>query len=186
MGKNFNTVPEVNCWRNFTLDGNIFDLSHLNSHSVTYLDVDNQKEYTFLITYSSHCFTSKIPDVISNQELQLIYKTPTESRLFSLERYHLSKHLPNIIKTLGEKTTLTFHAGYKNYATFKVLDSNGYEVNYFIPFSAFREKKKLRLHITSAYPKLGLGKTQKVNFFAIANNLLTGKKLPQPHITKTP
>ncbi|MFM6311187.1 MAG: heat-shock protein, partial [Dolichospermum sp.] len=63
----------------------------------------------------------------------------------------------------------------------KVLDSNGIEVDYFVVFTVFRESKKLRLHIQSAYPKYdGIGKVEKVRFFVIAKNLLNNKKLPTP------
>ncbi|HFF1503567.1 TPA: hypothetical protein ACGBEO_004859, partial [Escherichia coli] len=45
---------------------------------------------------------------------------------------------------------------------------------------AFREKKKLRLHVTSAYPISEKQKGKSVKFFTIAYNLLRNKQLPQP------
>jgi len=79
-----------------------------------------------------------------------------------------------------KKTTLVCHAGYGNFATVKILDSNGIEINYFVVFNVFRENKKLRLHIQSAYPKYdGIGKIKKVSFFTIAKNLLNNQKLPK-------
>ncbi len=180
MGQKFNTVDEVTAWENFTLDGEIYDLSHLDAYWVEYFDnrdEQNPINYKFIITYGFHCFTEKSDEV----DLKYIYNAPKESRPFSIERYHLSKYLPDIIKGLAEKTSLVIHAAYGNYATVKVLDSNNIEVDYFIAFKAFREKKKLRLHILSAYPKYqGLGKIKKVGFLVIANNLLQNKKLPTP------
>ena len=86
-----------------------------------------------------------------------------------------------MIEALGNPGTLVIHAPYGKYATFKLLVLDGGEMTYFVPFVAFREKKKLRLHIQSAYPKeQPLGKIQKVNFFAIAKNLFRGKKPPHP------
>jgi hypothetical protein len=162
-------------------------LSHLNSHSVTYVNEDTNETYRFKVTYSSHCFTIKISDALTtNQDPQLIYNAPTESRLFDFQRYNLSKNLLNIINSLGNETTQTYHAKNGNYATFKVLDDNGSEINYLVPFVAFRDKKKFRLHIVSAYPTLIPDKKYKVKFFTIAKNLLNGKPLPRPHITKTP
>jgi hypothetical protein len=82
---------------------------------------------------------------------------------------------------LGSKETLVCHAGYGKFATVKVCDLNGSEIDYFVPFAAFRESKKLRLHVQSAYPMYeGIGKIQKVGFFVIARNLLHNKKLPEP------
>jgi hypothetical protein len=110
-----------------------------------------------------------------------MYDAPRESRPFNFERYELSKQLPSIINLLGNKETLVCHAGYGNFATVKVLDSNGSEVSYFVPFAVFKENKKLRLHVQSAYPKYeGIGRVQKVGFFVIAKNLLHNKKLPKP------
>jgi hypothetical protein len=54
-------------------------------------------------------------------------------------------------------------------------------VDYFVPFAIFRENKKLRLHVKSAYSRHeGIGKIKKVGFFVIAKNLLLNKKLPKP------
>jgi hypothetical protein len=180
MGQKFNTVDEVTSWDNFTLDGEIYDLSHLDAHSVEYFDNRDDKNtitYKFIITYGFHCFTGKSDEV----DRSLIYNAPKESRAFNVERYHLSKYLPDLVKALAEKTSLVIHAGYGNYATAKVLDSNNIEVDYFVAFKVFRESKKLRLHILSAYPKYeGLGKIKKVSFLVIASNLLRNKKLPTP------
>ena len=39
MGQNFNTVKtEVKRWRNFTFNGQVYDLSHLDVHWVEYTD----------------------------------------------------------------------------------------------------------------------------------------------------
>jgi len=169
MSNNFNTVKEVKQWRNFTYKSQVYDLSHLNAHWVEYLDdrdKNNPISYKFIVTYSLHCFT-KESNELTDEELQLLmYNAPKESRPFNFERYNLSKLLPDITKLLGEKTTLVCHAGYGNFATVKILDSNGIEINYFVVFNVFRENKKLRLHIQSAYPKYdGIGKIKKVSFF---------------------
>ncbi|NEP11191.1 MAG: heat-shock protein [Symploca sp. SIO2C1] len=181
---NFKTVEEVTCWRNFTLDGKEYDLSHLNAHRVEYLDERDKTRpttYRFIVTYGLHCFTKNVGEISKEQERLLMYHAPRESRSFNLERYELSKHLPTIIKSLGNKETLVCHAGYGKYAVVKVLNSRGCEVNYFVPFAVFRESKRLRLHVRSAYPRHeGLGKVKKVGFFVIAKNLLQNKNLPRP------
>ena len=181
---NFNTVKEVTSWKNFILNDDIYDLSHLNAQWVEYLDqTDEQKPiaYKFIVTYGLHCFTKDSDDVSSEESQLLMYSAPKESRQFNFERYQLSKHLPSIIKSLGEKETLVCHAGYGKFATVKILDSNGREVDYYVAFAVFKEVKKLRLHVQSAYPKYeGIGKVKKVGFFVIAKNLLNNKKLPKP------
>ena len=158
--------------------------THLDAHWTEYTDnrdINKPITYKFIVTYGFHCFTKALDDVTNEQSNLLMYHAPKESRPFNFERYHLSKQLPDIIKALGEQTTLVCHAGYGNYATVKVSDSNGVQVDYFVAFKVFREKKKLRLHVVSAYPKYdGIGKIKKVKFFTIANNLLRNKKLPKP------
>jgi hypothetical protein len=180
----FNTVNEVIAWKNFILNGDIYDLSHLNAHWVEYLDQrdeENPITYKFIVTYGLHCFTKDSDDISSEESQLLMYSAPRESRQFNFERYQLSKQLPSIIKSLGDKETLVCHAGYGNFATVKILDSNGIEVDYYVVFAVFKEVKKLRLHVLSAYPKYeGIGKVKKVGFFVVAKNLLNNKKLPKP------
>lgn len=184
MGKKFNTVEEVISWKKFIANGQTYDLSHLDAHLVEYLDDRNINKpitYRFIVTYGFHCFTKESKALTSEQLESLMYHAPKESRPFNFERYHLSKQLPNIIKALDKPTTLVIHAGHGKYAAVKAIDSKGVEVDYFVAFKVFKEKKKFRLHIASAYPKDdGIGKIQKVKFFTIANNLLKGKKLPKP------
>ena len=191
MVEKFNTVEtEVKNWRDFTLNSEIYDLSHLNAHSVEYLDnrdENNLITYKFIVTYGLHCFTKELQELTEEESQLLMYNAPRESRPFNFERYYLSKQLPEIIKALSQSATLVCHAGYGNYAIVKVVDSEGVEVDYFVVFRVFKESKKLRLHVTSAYPKdEGIGKIKKVNFFVIAKNLLNNKKLPKPSITKAP
>jgi hypothetical protein len=185
MGQNFNTVStEVIRWKSFTLESEVYDLSHLHAHHVEYLDERNVNEtitYKFIVTYGLHCFTEKLDGLSEEESRSLMYSAPRESRHFNAERYYLSKELPNIILSLSQKTTLVCHAGYGRFASVKVLDSKGVEIDYFVVFTVFKESKKLRLHVESAYPKdEGLGKIKKVSFLVIANNLLTNKKLPKP------
>ncbi len=182
---NFSNVKEITCWRNFTLEGKVYDLSHLNASWIEYVDqrnADNQIIYKFIVTYGLHCFTKDVQG-ISREEYQLLmYHAPKESRPFNFERYEFSKQLPTIIKSLASKETLVCHAGHGKYAVVKLLNSKGCEVSYFVVFAAFRESKRLRLHIQSAYPlDKELGKVQKVNFFVIAKNLLSNQNLPRPH-----
>lgn len=185
MGQNFNTVvTEVKFWRNFTLSSEIYDLSHLNAHHAEYLDdrnANNPITYKFIVTYGLHCFTKELDSLNEEESQSLMYSAPRESRHFNTERYYLSKELPTIILSLSQKTTLLCHAGYGKFASVKVLDSNGIEVNYFVVSTVFKESKKLRLHVQSAYPVYeGIGKIKKVSFLVIAHNLLTNKKLPKP------
>jgi hypothetical protein len=54
MGQNFNTVStEVTRWKSFSLESDVYDLSHLNSHHAEYLDDQNANNpitYKFIVT----------------------------------------------------------------------------------------------------------------------------------------
>jgi hypothetical protein len=185
MGQNFNTVStEVIRWKSFTLESEVYDLSHLSAHHAEYLDdrnANNPITYKFIVTYGLHCFTKELDGLSEEESRSWMYSAPRESRHFNAERYYLSKELPNIILSLSQKTTLVCHAGHGKFASVKILDSNGVEIDYFVVFTVFKESKKLRLHVQSAYPRdEGLGKIKKVSFLVIANNLLTNKNLPKP------
>jgi len=182
--KKFNTVEEVQSWRNFTHKDIEYDLSHLDAHEVLY--VDNRKEgepvtYKFIVTYSFHCFAKDHVGIGEEDREDLMYYAFKESRPFNFERYHLSLQLPGIISSLADPDSLCFHAGYEKFATCKIYDLKAQEVEYQVAFAVFREKKKLRLHIVSAYPlNEALGRVQKVKFLTIAFNTLRGKKTKDP------
>jgi hypothetical protein len=178
------TIKEIASWRSFELRNTVYDLSHLKAEWIEYLDDRDEEKpitYKFLVTYGLHCFTKNLESLSTEESAALMYCSARESRAFNFERYELSKQLPTIIRSLGQKSCLVCHAGYGNYAVVKIITAAGLEVDYFIVFSAFREQKKLRLHITSAYPKeSGIGKVKKVGFFVIARSLLNNKPLPKP------
>jgi hypothetical protein len=176
---------EVAHWRPFEHRGTVYDLSHLDAHEVEYQDSrhpDSLITYKFTITYGLHCFTQDAPHLSPSEQAALMYQGPRESRVFNLERYNLSINLPVIIQNLASKNTTVFHTEQRDtYATVKLLTPEGNAINYFVVFTAFRENKRFRLHVRSAYPKENLGKIKKVSFFSIAHNLLKNKPLPKPN-----
>lgn len=185
----FNTVEEITAWRPFVFKGKTYDLSHLDAHISEY--INNRKDqapapapviYKYIVTYSFHCFAKEVPNLSKEESDSLVYKTRKENRHFNFERYELSKHLPSIINSLGNQSTTCFHAGHNRYANYKIDDGKGNIINYFVVFKSFREKKKLRLHIESAYPvnPSEQGKMKKIGFFVIAHNTLLGKVIKKP------
>ena len=183
MSKKRLNLDEQVHFQPFQIDNATYDLSHLDAHVVTYTQAaDPEKKpitYTFYVTYSHHCFAKDYDHLTKADYERLMYHANRESRPFCHERYELSKQLPNIVKNLPDH--LVFHAGYGSYATHKFTNSNGKEIEYFVPFKAYREKKKLRLHFTSAY-RLDepMGEQSTVGFYKIAFALLKNKPLPKP------
>jgi len=178
----FNTVEEIISWRPFSYKEEVYSLSHLDAHIAEYTDKEG-KIYKYIVTYSFHCFAKDVPGLSEAENDQLIYQTRKDKRHFNFERYELSKHLPKIIRSLGEEP-ICFHGGHNRFIRYKIQDDEGNAINYFIAFKSFKEKKRLRLHIESAYPVSPeeKGKLKKINFFTIAHNTLHGKitKKPRP------
>lgn len=174
---------EIEKWRAFKHpDGEIRDLSFLDAHQAVYVQNQEGKqpiEYRFWVTYSFHCFTKEYDHQTEEEKAALMYTAYRESRPFCEYRYNLARlHLKKAILSLSEGKVI--HAGYGSYAVIEVDIGEEEKAFYFVVFKAFREKKKLRLHITSAYPVTEKSNGRSVKFFTIAHNLLKGKPLPQP------
>ena len=168
---------EIEQWKSFVHQESVYELSHLNAFKIVYVDSKTGNQYTFFVTFGLHCFTKDLDSLTEIERQDLLYSSRREVRPFNFERYNYSKSLPDLIRKLHE--VYIFDAGYDNYATLDLLSDDGVQVNYKVVFKAFREKKKLRLHISSAYPVDDPGKTKKVGFFAIARNLLMDRPLPK-------
>lgn len=177
-------IDEVDQWRPFTdSNGQTYDLSHLDAHEITYsTEFDGQVEnYTFMVSYSFHCFAKDYEHQAQEDLDRLMYHAPKESRPFCFQRYDLSKkYLRQIVENFGSKGTYIGHAGFGSYATVSIETEREGEIFYFVPFKAYRYKNLFRLHVTSAYPIDERQKMKKVNFFNIAKNLRLGKPLPKP------
>uniref|UniRef100_UPI0025527E67 stationary phase growth adaptation protein n=1 Tax=Escherichia coli TaxID=562 RepID=UPI0025527E67 len=107
-------------------------------------------EYRFWGTYSFHCFIKDYEQQTNEEIPSLMYHASKESRLFCQHRYNLSRtHLKRTILALPESNVI--HAGYGIYAVIEVDLDGGYKAFYFVLFRAFREKKKLRVHLSISY-----------------------------------
>jgi hypothetical protein len=179
---NFQTVEEETFWSSFEYKGQVYDLSHLKAHHAEYNDYRDSKKirtYKYIVTYGFHCFTKECSDLSEEESNLLLYKTKKEkTRHFNFERYQLSKHLPKIILSLGD--TSCFHSGHGSFFRYEISDDIGNTINYKIVFKSFREKKKLRLHIETAFPVEEERGMKKINFFIIAYNTLYGKPTKEP------
>ena len=182
MSKNNILGSEIKSWKDFVLDGVTYDLSHLNYHRLEIIDDRNPEKviiYNLHVTYSFHCFAKDDGNLSEQDKEKLNYDARKDSRPFNLRRYELSKNLPDIINSLGNREIFVFHSGRENYATYKVVDDHGNEVDYIVYFSIYKEQKKLRLHVSTGFPEdAGARKMKKVSIFALAHNALHGKKMP--------
>lgn len=163
-----NNDPHIQRWGNF----NGYDLSHLNAEKITYR-FGHDVQYDVYVTYSHHCFAKTDPGY--NDQPHLLFNHPTDPRQFHLVRYELSKCLPRLIRDLPAQ--FTFFGGGDNYCAAKLTNSDGSEDYYLTVFAMFKSIKKIRLHVSSAYIKNNLGKTNKIGFEKIVRNVQAGKRL---------
>lgn len=178
-----NIGSEVTKWRAFQPEGGEpIDLSFLDAHKVTYEFDEGDGgliTYDFYVTYSFHCFAKEYAGQSDEEKMQLMYVAPKDARPFCYLRYDLAKkYLKNIIENLP--AFLVLHGGYGSYAATEILSETGETQWYFVPFKVFKERKKYRIHVMSAYPVSELPKSGKVRFYSIAKNLRLGKPLPKP------
>ena len=88
--------------------------------------------------------------------------------------------LSTIIR-IADEDTRCYLAGYSRYATIELTLDSGEVIHYMMVFKAFCEKKKLRLHVESAYPlEERPGGMKKIKFLVIAHKTLLGKEIKQP------
>ncbi len=164
--------------------GESVDLSYANAHRVTYVHNEPGKDpitYEFYVTYSCHVFAKDYPELTEQERADLIYHAPKESRPFCYRRHVLARqYLRAIIENLGAEGSIVQHAGHGGYATAEVVTEDNKKLYYFVPFKVFKERKKLRLHVVSAYPLTDRPNGKRVKFFTIAWNLLRNRPMPRP------
>ena len=187
-------IDEVTEWPDYIdQNGESFNLSFLNAKKVIYRHAAKDKDdvlYTLWVTYSLHCFAKNYDHLSDTERHELMYHSPKkvngesiESRPFCLERYALAaENINAIVENLGSSEYVIKDGGHSSYLAVKLMTASGETVWYNVPFKVFKEKKKYRLHVLSAYPSEEPRGGGKVGFFAIAYNLRMNKKLPSnPH-----
>lgn len=174
-------------WTPFIYGGETYDLSHLHPQEIVYIQPAQknkpERKYVVEVHYSLHCFTRGIKDENQN-EIDLYYSDPRETRLFDFKRYELSFKLPEIIKSLGERNC--FHTNYTGFFTIEIVDSDGEKADYEIYFEVEKGKGKgLELYIHSAYVRdperiKDRPKKKKIGFYIVLYKILTNQKIRKP------
>lgn len=174
-------------WNKFEYNGNIYELSHLDPFE-WFLewpkeDKRSVRKYQFNILFSMHCFTKRVL-ASESTDSALLYKGPTEARLFCFERYELSKQLPKIIRNINNKSC--WHTQHGSFFTIEIQDKSGIKHDYEIYFDVYKSSKNwLTLMVKSAYIRdaqyaIGQPKKRKVRFSVIARTRFERKELRPP------
>ena len=165
-------------WKDFTYNGKVFELGHLAPFTMELerSEKGNRPAVIFKVNveFSFHCFTSKLPE--SPFDPKLKYSDAREVRAFDFERYELSKHLPDIVRSLTRRQCL--HTGHGNFVTIDVVTADGETKKYYIFFEPSKSalRGRLKLYIQSAYvPTRAVSHTKMpMNFLYILHNTLHG------------
>jgi hypothetical protein len=145
----------VSQWSSFLYDGVSFDLSHLNSVKFQYIRAATEhkpeRRVTFFMTFSDHCFTEHY-----GENESWVYQDPRSNgeRYFCKFRYELSKHLPDLIKSLLQTNAYLLLTFNKHREQFFYLENEYYGETYRVFFEISAPKTNhadLRLDVKSAY-----------------------------------
>jgi len=169
-------------WTPFTHAGEVYDLTHLHPHELTYEQPAQGDKpsviYVVDVTFSLHCFTRGLPKE-GEYDPALLYRNSFETRLFDRTRYEYSKRLPEIIRTLAQRKCM--HTGHGNFFTIELVTEDGKAVDYDIFFTATKSSRKGRvtLFIQSAFvrEKAKLPAGRPIRFLIILHNTLNNKPI---------
>lgn len=171
-------------WKPHSMDGEEYCLRHLHPHRSEYV-VPGKKgcpERRFLVdvSYGLHCFTRK-QEKGEDVSPARWYSDSRETRVFCMERWHLSSRLPDMIATLGRRRCL--HTRGEEFVTLEVVEG-GRRFDYAVFFIVSKSSAKgadLNLFVVSAHERFDkLDYTKPVGFHIILMNRYTGKKIKKP------
>jgi hypothetical protein len=172
-------------WQPFKLGKVVFDLSHLDPFvfDLVVAPKDDKPVLTYSINveFSMHCFTrDAIRGEVYTTELE--FRDGRERRLFSAERYYLSKRLPEIIRTVAQRKC--YHARDGNFLTVEIIDDQGIAAEYSVFFKVARRtgRNQLTLYVQTAYVrgKIPVPERRPIQFRLIAFNVSIGRKIKKP------
>jgi hypothetical protein len=171
----------------FTYQNTDYALDHLNAFEHVF-EVEAttgvpKRQYTVWVTFGHHCFTedSKPGD---DPALFYIDSVKRDPRTFNFKRWELSKHLPEIVKTLINRKV--FHTGHKHLYTIEILQPDGERIQYEVYFDIYRPEREKRIHlkIASAFARdQGIGNAARpkpIKFEFVLFNVQNRKPIKIP------
>jgi hypothetical protein len=164
----------MSAFKSKTIAGRIYDLAHLAPFTFTLQD--GEASYHVEVAFSCHCFTEKLSEAHTPD---FIYAHKHERRTFNMERYELSKSLPDLIQTLGKRSV--YWSQKRDFFVLQDVRAGSGNAPYVVFFDAFKSSKQkvdVRLMVTSAYLKHGMSlRASPVRFSTLIASVATGKAL---------
>ncbi len=141
-------------WQPYTYHGQVFNLAHLDEFEHIFVQPADkskpERTYRVWVRFSHHCFTESSKDT---DDTNLRFGSPKDARTFDVLRWQLSQHLPDVIRSLMQRTIS--HTGHNNYLTIEILNARGTRIEYEVYFDLHRNPSDKRIHlvVTSAFPR---------------------------------
>ena len=139
-------------FKNKSIKGNLYSLGHLEPFIFSL--ATDEAVYSVEVSFGLHCFTEALN---GSHTSDLLYTHQGERRAFSVERYELSKSLPDLIRSLGNRTV--YWSERSDFFVLRDVTSNNGKRPHLVFFSAIRSAKErvdVRLSVNSAYFKPGM------------------------------
>lgn len=172
-------------WKATIVGGVTYDMSHLHPHlwEVTIPGKDGKPDLVLKVnvSYSLHCFArEKLPGEMVSSDYW--YQDTREKRVFCLQRWELSKQVPGIVATLGERRCM--HTGQEEFVTLEVVHQ-GRTFEYAVFFTVTKALKAegvhLNLFVNSAHERYDpLVYKKPISFKFILLNRYMGKEIKRP------
>lgn len=166
--------------RKLELDGEKYSFTHLApfKSNVTIPSDGKNAELSFIleVKFSTHCVSAETVDHPS----KLFLDEGGKERFFCLQRYKLSHALPEIIRSLQNRSC--HHAKNRNYVTVEILDPSGEKKNYHVFFSVRRQPSSVLVFVESGYIPNSYEKPKggKIRGKVLLSNTYRGKKIARP------
>lgn len=166
-------MGKINYFDDIKIGNEIFSLSHLNPKYLEFYGQKLQKTLKLKVLYSDHCFTARVNRSVSDSE-----------RVFSMERYNLSKLLPNIIEGLNNDKIQVFQTlARRNFAYVVKTTLNDKDYNIFFEVKKSNNSNPdcdLVIRIESAYVfdnDCKLEYSGKIRFLILCQKIYQGEKI---------
>ena len=154
-------------------NGTSYNLDHLNPIFLEFFGEKVKKNMKLKVLFSDHCFTERSDNAIANSE-----------RIFSLQRYELSKLLPDLISQMNnEKVQVYQTSARRNFAYVVRTTLNEKDYNIFFELRKRNEKNQdcdLLMRIESAYvfdDGKVLEYSGKIRFLILCQKIYLGEKI---------
>jgi len=172
-------------WPSFSLNGDIYDLSHLNEYRLSAFDSDNHPR-EILVVFSDHCFTEEHPDDPSITDELLYPQSTRKPGYFNRRRYQHSLLIVDHIEAAKIGTVWNVHG--QNVAIIPKVKEGEKLFHYVIVFDLWPLKGLrpyvLKMEILSAYVCDDMSELTtfgSVGFKKLVTIALTGKKPRKNH-----